>query len=392
MSILTTTRRACAALLCAPLLSGVAACATESTVAAHAQQIPAAWRAHVDGFAARLRADVAADNVGGITAAVVQGDSIVWAQGFGWADRDARKPAGPQTIYRIGSISKSFTAVALAQLAARGVVDLDAPAARYFADIDRFANPRAGAKPVTLRHLATHTAGIIREPRLAGAASGPIAEWENRIVASIPTTSFDTVPGARYAYSNIGYGVLGLTISRAARVPFMTLVEENIFKPLRMQSSTFVITPALAPQLSVGYANSGSNIDAESPKREHDGRGYKVPNGGIYSTVGDLARFIGAMSGARGDEMLDAKWRSEMMRVQTPENPRNGYGLGFQIRVTDDGRRLVAHGGSVAGYTAHIVFDPDARLGVILLRNYNTGQTNLGNVATSLLTELVRAR
>jgi CubicO group peptidase (beta-lactamase class C family) len=117
-----------------------------------------------------------------------------------------------------------------------------------------------------------------------------------------------------------------------------------------------------------------------------------VPNGGIYSTVGDLARFIGAMNGALGDVMLDAKSRSEVMRIQTPENPSNGYGLGFQIRVTDDGRRLVAHGGSVAGYTAHIVFDPDARLGVILLRNYNSGRTNLGNAATSLLTELLRAR
>jgi CubicO group peptidase (beta-lactamase class C family) len=357
-----------------------------------AQNVPPQWRAPIEKLATAIRADVARDTIGGITAAVVQGGDVVWAEGFGWADRDKRIPADAQTIYRIGSISKSFTAVALAQLAARGTVNLDDPAANYLAEINNFAQPRAGAKPVTLRHLATHTAGIIREPRLQGAAAGPIAEWENRITASIPLTSFDTLPGARYAYSNIGYGVLGLTISRAARVPFMQLVADNIFKPLRMQSSTFVITPALASHLAVGYSNSARGIDTEAPKREHDGRGYKVPNGGIYSTVGDLAHFIGGMTGALGDAVLDAKWRSEVMRVQTPENPRNGYGLGFSIRTTDDGRRLVSHGGSVAGYTAHIVFDPDARIGVILLRNYNSGRTNLATAATSLLSELVQAR
>lgn len=360
--------------------------------AAAQEQLPAVWRVPVAQFAERLAADVAADDMGGITAAVVQGGRVVWTRGFGWADRDRRIAASDSTIYRIGSISKSFTAVALAQLAERGMVQLDAPVTRYLPEAGGFAQPRAGAGPVTMRHLATHTAGLIREPRLPGAAAGPIAEWESRILASIPATSFDTVPGARYAYSNIGYGVLGLALSRGAGTPFMQLVEENIFTPLHMTSSTFVITPALARHLAVGYSNNRDGIDRDAPAREHAGRGYKVPNGGIYSTVADLARFMGGLNGALADTMLDAAWRREVMRVQTPENPRTGYGLGFSVRVTDEERRMVGHGGSVAGYTAHIVFDPDARVGVILLRNYNSGRTSLANAATTLLTELVRAR
>src|SRR6185503_17943788 len=179
--------------------------------------------AAIEAFRDRIKADVAADNVGSITAAVVVGDSIVWAEGFGWADRDKHIPAGPNTIYRLGSVSKSFTAIVLAQLVDRKVIALDDPVERYFPEIRGLANPRPGAKPVTFRQLASHTAGIIREPALPGAASGPIAEWESKILASIPTTSFDALPGARYSYSNIGYGMLGLALSRAAHVPFMKL-------------------------------------------------------------------------------------------------------------------------------------------------------------------------
>lgn len=352
--------------------------------------LPAAWQDAIERFAEQLRADVATDDVGGITAGVVYGGRVVWTQGFGWADRDARVPAGAETIYRTGSISKSFTAVAAAQLAQRGVLDLDDPVTRYLPEAAAFSDTRPAAAPVTVRQLASHTAGLIREPRLQGAASGPIGSWEDKVLASIPATSFDTVPGARYAYSNIGFGVLGLALGRAAGVPFMELVERDIFAPLGMASSTFIITPRLRPHLAVGYANGSSGIDADGPAREHAGRGYKVPNGGIYSTVGDLARFISGLSGATADTLLDEQWRAEVMRVQTPEDPYNGYGLGFSVRVMEDGRRTVGHGGSVAGYTAHIVFDPDAQVGVILLRNYNRGETNLGRAATELLAELVR--
>jgi CubicO group peptidase (beta-lactamase class C family) len=380
----------------ATMLLTLAVCLAALTPAgrAHAQvtELPDGWRAAVERFAERLGADVAADDVGGITAAVVRQGRVVWAQGFGWADRDARVAADAATIYRTGSISKSFTGVALGQLPARDVVGLDDEVARHLPEAAGFAQPRAGAPPITLRHLAAHTAGLIREPRLAGAASGPLAEWETQLLASIPATSFDTVPGARYAYSNIGYGTLGLAIARAAGVPFMQLVEESIFAPLGMTSSTFVVGESLAPWLAVGYANGGGRIDAEGPAREHAGRGYKVPNGGIYSTVADLGLFIGGLDGSMGDALLDAAWRAEVMRVQTPERPDNGYGLGFTVRTDGAGRRRVGHGGSVSGYTAHLVFDPDAQVGVVLLRNYNQGRTNLAGAATALLDELTAAR
>ena len=146
---------------------------------------------------------------------------------------------------------------------------------------------------MTFRHLASHTAGVIREPKLRGAASGRSELWTDKILESIPATAFDSIPGARYQYSNIGFGMLGLALERAAGRPFMDMVEEEIFTPLGMTGSTFRVGAAgLQDRLPVGYANGrDGRINTEAPENEHEGRGYKIPNSGIYSTVADLARF-----------------------------------------------------------------------------------------------------
>lgn len=171
----------------------------------------------LERFGTQLAEGVAADSIGAISAGVVVGDQVIWGRGFGWADRERQIPADAETIYRTGSISKSFTAVLMVR-------------------------------------LASHTAGLVREPQLRRAAAGPISSWEDKIIASIPTTSFQDPPGVRYSYSNIGFGILGLTISRAAGSSFIKLVHEMIFDPLGMKSSTFIITPELQGRLSTGYA------------------------------------------------------------------------------------------------------------------------------------------
>jgi len=350
-------------------------------------------------LAGQLAADTAADSLGGIVAAVFEGERVIWAGGFGWADAGNGIAAAPAMISRTGSISKSFTAVALMQLVDEGVIDLDDPAVTHLPALADLAERPAGTPPITFRQLASHTAGLIREPRLPGAAAGPIEAWEEKIVASIPTTTFRSPPGTEYSYSNIGFGILGLAISRAAGTPFTRLVEERIFRPLGMSSSTFVITPDLQDRLAVGYANNRrGEVNTEQPAREHAGRGYKVPNGGIYSTVSDLARFAAALCGESRRPILTESARAEMLRFQTPPGDpaadtgeqRSGYGLGFSLTRTVDGIVLAGHGGSVAGYTAHLLFEPESALGVVLLRNYNSGATNLGRTARDILTELVR--
>ena len=353
----------------------------------------ARWDDAINRFSAAIAADVADDGAGGIAAGVMVDGDLVWADAWGLADRDTREAMLPSSVSRTGSISKSVTAVLMMILVDEGVIELDDPVSRYFPEIDGLQDRRADTQDVTFRHLASHTAGLVREPDWPESVVGPIDEWERRILQSIPRTAFDSIPGARYQYSNIGFGMLGLALSRAAERPFIDLVEEKIFVPLGMTGSSFIVEGAeLGPRLAQGYTVRDGSVSGEAPAREHAGRGYKVPNGGVYSTVADLGRFLGAVAGVPGLRILRESSRAEMLRMQTPEDPHRGYGLGFTLIFDDDGNRLAAHGGSVAGYNAYMAVDPDRRVGVVLLRNYTGGRTNLGRVAQSLLEELRPSR
>jgi CubicO group peptidase (beta-lactamase class C family) len=357
-----------------------------------AQAPSGAWDEALADLARELSRDVAADGLGGITAGVVVGRDLVWAQGFGWADRDRKVPAGVGTIYRVGSISKSFTAVALLQLAEKGFLGLDDPVAEVLQELGELRERPAEADLITFRHLASHTAGLIREPELEGAAEGPLEFWEDKLLASIPATSYYGAPGSAYRYSNIGFGILGYSLGRAVGVPFMELVDGLMLRPLGMGSSGFVVTPAMAEHLAMGYVRlRDGSVDSRTPYREHVGRGYKVPNGGIYSTVGDLARFISGLTGMSSAPVLGPEGRALIRASQTPEGDA-GYSFGFSISRREGMPDLLGHGGSVAGYTAHMVFEPDSGIGVILLRNYGGGETNLGRTAQDLVWRLVEIR
>ncbi|MDX1578809.1 MAG: serine hydrolase, partial [Gemmatimonadota bacterium] len=209
-------------------------------------------------------------------------------------------------------------------------------------------------------------------------------------------TRFYGMPGTEYRYSNIGFGVLGYALQRAAGASFMGLVEERIFEPLGMTSSTFIIGPDPAHRLAVGYANfRDGSIDPGPPAREHAGRGYKVPNGGVYATVGDLATFAAAVMGRTAFELLQPETRAEVLSAQTPPEAETVYGLGFflnEVELADGSTRTLAgHGGSVAGYNMALVFEPESGWGVVLGRNYNRGATNLGEAARRLLTAILEA-
>jgi CubicO group peptidase (beta-lactamase class C family) len=347
------------------------------------------WQRALSRFSAQVAADVDTDGVGGITAGVVLGRDLVWAQGFGMADTERGIPAGVNSIYRVGSISKSFTAVALLQLWERGYLGLDDPVAGVVPELDELGERPVGSQPVSFRHLASHTAGLIREPGLDGSTDGPLEFWEEKILESIPTTSFFAAPGSAYQYSNIGFGILGYSLSRVTGIPFMELVDASIIRPLGMHSSGFVVTPAIAEQLATGYVVGREGVpDSRVPYREHVGRGYKVPNGGIYSTVGDLGRLVGGLTGFATVPILGPEGRELIRESQTPEGGTK-YSFGFRISERDQAPNLIGHGGSVAGYNAHLVFEPESGLGVILLRNYGGGSTNLGYAAQELLWELL---
>lgn len=336
----------------------------------------------ISEFQNEIKKDVVDDNVNGsISAAVVKGNQLIWSGAYGLSDVDNKTKADSTTIYRTGSISKSFTAFLMMQLVQERTIKLNDPIERYLPEINGLKG-YSNATKITFQQLASHTAGLIREPNLKDAASGPIGDWESKVLQSIPKTSFKSAPGQEFSYSNIGFAILGFALSRAANMSFIELVEERIFKPLKMTNSFFVVPESRVADLAKGMKHKSiGEINLQS-EQEHMGRGYKVPNGGIYSTPNDLAKFIAGNMGYMG-----ILRQENLSKMQSKQTPSGNYGLGFFL-YQDSTISTVGHGGGVAGYTCSLLFEKESQYGVILMRNYNHGKTKLKASSVALIRKL----
>ena len=333
----------------------------------------------LDAFVAE---EFAKDGVGGTTVAVVKGGSLAWAKGYGLADIEARTPATANTVYRIGSITKPFTAVMMLQLVEKGTVRLSDPVEKYLPEINRITDRPKDAPAVTFEQLATMMSGIAREPDdLNTFLVGPVERWEHVLFEALPKTKYDHAPGTRYLYSNIGYAILGASLGRAAKQPYVEYMRESVIRPLGMTTTDFVPSAAIRAGLAKGYEIREGKPNGEQPAKEHDGRGYKVPNGALYTTVGDLAKFVSLWLGDGPESVLKKTTIADTFaRLPADAN----YGIGFQV-VRRDGKVYYSHGGSVAGYRAQMSYDTRANVGVIVLRNVGGGTFNPGPVAARLL-------
>jgi CubicO group peptidase (beta-lactamase class C family) len=335
----------------------------------------------LESFRKDLAGDLKRDNLhGSISAALVKDDRIIWAEAQGDASTGpaGTLPADTGTEYRICSITKMFTATLLLQLVEEDKVQLDDPVEKYVPEVKSIQG-YASQSRITLRQLASHTSGLRREPDLPDRDEGPVDQWENKVLACIPATSFDRWPGTEFLYSNIGFALLGLALERAAGEPYIQMVQERIFTPLHMEHSFFSVPEDRRTSLARGMDNNRDGvINTQLPLREVEGMGYRVPNGGIWSTPADLGRFvIGLTSGV----LLRPESIREMVMV--PPRGKN-YGLGLMILTPF----YIGHDGSDPGYTSALVIYPKGKYTVILLRNYNVGVTNPIKASEELLDRL----
>lgn len=314
--------------------------------------------------------------IGSVTIGVVSANQLIWTKSYGNADMEKQLPADRNTVYRIGSVTKMFTALMLDQLVEKGKVRLSDPVTKYLPEIDLVQGKYPGAPPITLLQLATHTSGLGREPDdMNQYGQGPSGTWEKKLIAALPHLHYVAEPGTRFVYSNIGYAALGAALSRAAGQPYLGYIPSHIFVPLGMAHTALELTPELQAHLSVGYEFEGDEVNTAVPLHEHAGRGYRVPNGAMYSTVGDLANFASFLMG-KGPEIAlkAASLQHDLDQVIVPSNSRmtEGYGLGFMVRRRD---RYVAfgHGGDVAGYEAALYINRDKSIGVVVLTNTRNG-------------------
>jgi CubicO group peptidase (beta-lactamase class C family) len=371
-------------------------CGTLLVQSAMGQTLPAPAVKGIGAVDSLISAEFVKDSIGSITVGVIADSQLVWTRSVGFADMKARRLANRNTVYRIGSITKPFTAVMLMQLASAGRVQLSDPVERYLPEVRQIASRPPGALPFTFLQLATMTAGLAREPDDAGPFwTGPVSAWEETLLAALPHTRYISFPGTEYSYSNIGYAILGAALARVAGQPYTEWQRSRVFSPLGMERTTFEVDATIGSDLAVGYqVRSDGTLDAETAAREaREGRGYKVPNGAIFTTVDDLARFVAFELGRGPDSVLARPILDDAFGgiVATNAFQQTGYGLGFMALRRDD-YSFLGHSGSVAGYRAAMYYDRSYRLGVLVFRNVIGGEQDPDRLAVDILSMLAGAK
>src|ERR1700761_735289 len=322
----------------------------------------------IQDFTKGLAEDVKKDNLhGGISIAVLKAGQFEWTGAEGNASLSEAVPVDTGTIFRIASISKMFTATVLMQLVEDGKVKLDDPLEKYVPEVSGIPGYSNQTK-MTLLQLASHTSGLNREPEVAGHSRGPVSQWEDKLLSVLPHCSFNSRPGQQFLYSNVGFALLGLALERASGMPFTQLVQQRIFTPLHMDNTFYTVPTDKLGKLAPGIDNERDGaVNTKLPQEQVEGMGYRVPNGGIWSTPTDLAKFaLALMSGFPG-ALITKEHVRQMLRV--PDGGKN-YGLGIMI-MHDRQIDMIGHDGSDPGYTSQLTIEPRSGYIVILLRNYN---------------------
>jgi CubicO group peptidase (beta-lactamase class C family) len=360
--------------------------------AAHGQSAGRSALRGLDAVDSMVAAEYAKDSVGSLTVGVISGAELAWTRSVGFADMSTRRLADRQTVYRIGSITKPFTAVMLLQLVATGKVQLSDPVVRYLPEVSQLAGAPSGAAPFTFLQLATMTAGLAREPDAAGDFwSGPVSSWDAKVRAALPHTRYISAPGTEFSYSNIGYAILGVALQRAAGQSYLTWQRTHVLEPVGMQHTRFEVDASIARDLALGYeVRRDGSLDAETAQDEaRVGRGYKVPNGAIFTTVDDLARFVSFELGRAPESVLPHAVLDDAFGglLASDRFLQSGYGLGFMAMRRGDYAYL-GHNGSVAGYRAAMYYNRTRQLGVIVLRNVVGDKQDTDRLAVDILSRL----
>lgn len=322
----------------------------------------------IDRLAGIVDSELQRGILSGAAVALVDDQRIVCARGFGLADRKRRIPAGPRSVYRAGSISKLFTAVAAMQLVEQGKLDIDRPVSVYDPQF-RVVVPFDDAGPITLRQLMCHRSGMFRESPVGGYLD-PTEPTVAATVASIAPCVLVHRPGTHTKYSNIGATVTGHMVAKVSGMPFAEYQQKYLLGPLGMRDSGFEINEAIRRRLAPGRMRvadgKGGLREIEAPLFELG----TIPAGNLYTTAADLARFVRFLlaEGRSGDQqLLRPETLEKMFTVQLTEE-KAGFGLGFHVGEFR-GHKMVSHMGAVYGHTTSVAALPQEKIGVVVLTN-----------------------
>lgn len=304
------------------------------------------------------------EGVASVAVAVIRGNDTLMFRGFGLADVNAKLPATPRTVYRIGSMTKQFTAAAVMRLVEQGKVKLDDDLSKF---VPQF--PLQG-KHVTIRQLLNHTSGI------HSYTSSP--EWRktwdkdltpDQIIAFVARDTFDFAPGSAWRYDNTGYVLLGMVIEKATRQKYANYLDAQFFKPLGLRQTSYCRSKPTDLTYALGY------VRGPEPA-EHMSLTHLFAAGALCSTVGDLVRWQRALAAGK---VVSAASYALMSTADTLNNgSRINYGFGLEPG-SFNGHKTIGHDGGISGFATVGTFVPDDTLNVVVF-------TNSGDVPSYWLT------
>jgi D-alanyl-D-alanine carboxypeptidase len=316
---------------------------------------------------------LASTHTPGVSVAVLRGRDTIVLKGYGVADVGANRPAGPLTIYRIGSMTKQFTAAAIMREVERGKISLDDDLSKYLPDV-----PLHGHH-VTVRQLLNHTSGIhsytsSREWSQTWAK----AMTPREIVRFVDNDTFDFAPGTRWLYNNTGYVLLGMILDKVTGEPYAAHLRKEFFTPLGLRRTSYCPSSPSDTAFAAGYGAGGGRVQP-APFLDMS---HPYSAGALCATVGDFAAWQRALGSGR---VVSAK---SFALMSTPDTLNNGarlsYGFGL-VPGNFAGHMSVGHGGSVHGFTSSGLYFPADSVSIVVFSNAGEGPDPLAlNIARAV--------
>ncbi len=336
-----------------------------------------------------LSAQLVENHIPGATISVVKDGQLFFAKGYGACDMRVGKPVSAQTsLFQIGSVGKLVTAAAVMQLAEQGKLDLHADVNSY---LKTFQIPATYPEPVTLAHLLTHTAGF--EDHITGSDAAsvsdlePLSQW---LAEHLPARV--RRPGELTAYSNYGFALAGYIVEQVSGLPYAQYLDQNIFQPLQMQSSTFrqPVPQNLSAGLCISYTYANGTYHPNPFELLND-----LPAGSFTTTAADMANFMIAMlqQGSFETKRIFRTETARMMQAQQFDNdPRvSGETYGFEEQNLND-QRLIVHSGLTASFSSLLILLPEHQIGVFVSYNSEGGLAAQGSLMQAFLDHYFPAR
>lgn len=326
-----------------------------------------------------IRREMSDKNLPGISIALVEDSQIVWQQGYGFSDPNTKTPITDDTIFRVGSVSKLFTDIAVMQLVEKSKLDLDAPVTKYLPD---FKPRNPFNKPITLRQLMSHRAGLVREPPVGSYFDSSDATLDET-VKSLNQTALVYEPETKLKYSNAGLAVVGYVLEKTQKQLFADYLKRTLLDPLGMKNSSFKPTPEITKNLAKArmWTVFGKTFDAPTFELGI------APAGSMYTTTTDLAAFTSAIFAANNNSPGAFLKKQTLEQMWTPQfaasGQKTGAGIGFFVSDLE-GHRKVGHGGAIYGFSTQLGILPEDRIGVVVVATEDVSNgvtTHIGDVA-----------